>query len=85
MAQSRITILGLEQCAADACLLRLFEKVSVFDIAVVRVDDLFAVGRKSRCDRFGEDLNKLQQFLSTILGNFAVQDAIFSGIRVRVR
>ena len=28
-------------------------------IAVVHVDDIFAVGRKSRCDRFCEDLNKL--------------------------
>ena len=28
-------------------------------IAVVHVDDIFTVGRKDRCDRFGEDLNCL--------------------------
>ena len=49
---------GLEQCAADACVLRLIENGNVSDIAVVHVDDIFAVG-KERCDQFGEDLNRM--------------------------
>ena len=32
---------------------------SVSVIAVVHVDDIFAVGREDRCDRFCEDLNHL--------------------------
>ena len=56
---SRLKHLGFEQCAADACVFRLIECGSVVIFAVVHVDDIFAVGRKERCDRFCEDLNRL--------------------------
>ena len=56
---TRQKTLGFEQCAADACVLRLIENGNVSDIAVVHVDDIFAVGCKSRSDRFCEDLNKI--------------------------
>ena len=56
---TRVKTLGFEQCAADACVLRLIENGSVSAIAVVHVDDIFAVGRKRRCDRLCEGLNKL--------------------------
>ena len=55
----RIKSLGFEQSLADACVSRLIEAGSVSIIAVVHVDDIFAVGRKERCDRFCEDLNHL--------------------------
>ena len=55
----RMKILGFEQCLADACVLRLIEDGAVSIIAVVHVDDIFAAGLKSRCDRFCEDLNEL--------------------------
>ena len=55
----RMKSLGFEQCLADACVLRLMEEGSMSMIAVVHVDDIFTVGRKDRCDRFGEDLNCL--------------------------
>ena len=35
------------------------EAGSVFILAVVRVNDIFAVGRKERCERFCEDSNHL--------------------------
>ena len=35
------------------------EAGSVSIIAVVHVDDIFAVGRKEKCDRFCEDVNHL--------------------------
>ena len=41
------------------CVLRLIREGAVPVIAVVHVDGIFAVGRRSRCDRFYEDLNKL--------------------------
>ena len=28
-------------------------------ILVVHVDDIFAVGKKERCDQFGEDVNRM--------------------------
>ena len=49
--------LGFEQCAADACVMRLVEDGGVSVVVVVHVDDIFAIGRKSRCDKFGDDLN----------------------------
>ena len=55
----RLKSLGFEQSLADACVFRLIEAGSVAVIAVVCVDDIFAVGRKERCDRFCEDLNHL--------------------------
>ena len=51
--------LGFEQSLADACVMRLVESGSVSIVAVVHVDDIFAVGRKARCDQFYEDLNRL--------------------------
>ena len=42
----RLKSLGFEQTLADPCVFRLIEAGSVFIIAVVHVDDIFAVGRK---------------------------------------
>ena len=56
---SRMKSLGFEQCLADACFFRLIEDGVVSIIAVVHTDDIFAAGRKSRCDRFCDDLNRL--------------------------
>ena len=50
--------LGFEQCAADACVMRLVEDGVVSMVIVVHVDDIFSTGRKSRCDHFGRDLNQ---------------------------
>ena len=46
--------LGFESCAADACVMRLIEH----NVVVVHVDDIFSIGLKSRCDKFGVDLNR---------------------------
>ena len=51
--------LGFQQCLADACVFRLIEEGRVAIIAVVHVDDIFAVGLKSRCDVFRDELNRL--------------------------
>ena len=45
-------ILGFEQCPADACVMRSIESGSVSIVTVVHVDDIFAGGRKDRCDQF---------------------------------
>ena len=50
--------LGFESCAADACVLRLIEHNVVVIVVVVHVDDIFSIGLKSRCDKFGVDLNR---------------------------
>ena len=50
--------LGFEQCLADSCVFRLIEGGDVVLLLVVHVDDIFAVGKKERCDRFGEDLGR---------------------------
>ncbi|CAM9903911.1 unnamed protein product [Pylaiella littoralis] len=50
--------LGFEQCLVDTCVFRLIEDGCVVLILVVHVDDIFAVGERERCDRFGMDLNK---------------------------
>lgn len=50
--------LGFEQCEADACVMRLVEAGAVSIVVVVHVDDIFAMGLKSRCDKFCEDLNQ---------------------------
>ena len=39
--------------------MRLIESGSVSIVTVVHVDDMFAVGLKSRCDKFCADLNRL--------------------------
>ena len=49
--------LGFEQCEADACVMRLVEDGGVSVVVVVHVDDIFAIGGKSRCDKFGDDLD----------------------------
>ena len=49
--------LGFEQCEADACVMRLVEDGGVSVVVVVHVDDIFAIGRKSRCDKSGGDLD----------------------------
>ena len=50
--------LGFEQCMADVCIFRLIENGRVAITAVVHVDDIFAVGKKKRCDRLCADLNR---------------------------
>ena len=59
--------LGFESCAADACVMRLAEH-SVVVMAVVTVDDTFSIRLKSRCDKFGVDLNRYVPI--TNLGNY---------------
>ena len=51
--------LGFQQCLADACVFRFVEEGRVAIIAVVHVDDIFAVGLKSRCDVFRDELNRM--------------------------
>ena len=50
--------LGFEQCAADACVMRLMEKGAIAMVVVVHVDDIFSIGLKSRCEKFGRDLDE---------------------------
>ena len=50
--------LGFEQCLTDVRVFRLTEDGRVTIIAVVHVDDIFAVGWKERCDRLCADLNR---------------------------
>ena len=50
--------LGFESSAADACVMRLIEHNMVLMVVVVHVDDIFSIGLKSRCDKFGVDLNR---------------------------
>ena len=49
--------LGFEQCEADACVMRLVEDGGVSVIVVAHMNDIFAIGRKSRCDKFGDKLD----------------------------
>ena len=51
--------LVLEQCPADAVVMRLIESGFVSAVTVVHLDGIFAVGGWSRCDQFCEDLNRL--------------------------
>ena len=51
--------LGFEQSLEDACVVLLVESGTVSLVTVVHVDDIFAVGRRARCDQFCEDLNRL--------------------------
>ena len=51
--------LGFQQCLADACVFRLVEEGRAAIIAVVHVDDIFAVGLKSWCDVFRDELNRM--------------------------
>ena len=54
-----LNTLGFQQCLADACVFRLVEEGRIAIIAVVHVDDIFAVGLKSRCDVFRDELNRM--------------------------
>ena len=56
---SHMKSVGFEQNLENACVLRLVESGTVSMVTVVHVDDIFAVGRKTRCDQFCEDLNRL--------------------------
>ena len=56
---SHMKSLGFERSLADAGVLRLVESGTVSMVIVVHVGDIFAVGRKARCDQFCEDLNRL--------------------------
>ena len=47
------------QCLAYSCVFRLVEGGEVAMHLVVHVDDIFAVGKKERCDQFGKDLGRL--------------------------
>ena len=47
-----------EQYAADAYVMRLVEKGAIATVVVVHVDDIFSVGLKSRCEKFGRGLNE---------------------------
>ena len=47
---------GFEQCEVDACVIRLVEDGGASVVVVLHVDDIFAIGRKRRCDKFGDDL-----------------------------
>ena len=68
--------LGFEQSAADACVMCLVEDGVVSMVVVVHVDDIFSIGRKSRCDQFGRDLN--QYVPITILGELRLYAGRFS-------
>ena len=50
--------LRFEQCAAEACTMRLMEKGAIAMVAVVHVDGVFYIGLKSRREKFGMDLNE---------------------------
>ena len=50
--------LRFESCAVDACVMSLIEHSVVIMVVVVYVDDIFSIGLKSRCDKFGVDLNR---------------------------
>ena len=56
---SCLKTLGFQQRLADACVVRLVEEERVAIIADVHVDDIFAVGLKSRCDVFRDELNRI--------------------------
>ena len=47
------------QCLADSCVFRLVEGGKVAMYLVVHVDNIFAVGKKGRCDQFDKDLRRL--------------------------
>ena len=59
MLKKCLLALGFEQCLADSCVFRLIRGEIVVLILVVHVDDIFAVGKKERCDHLGEDLNRM--------------------------
>ena len=56
---SCLKTLGFQQCLANVCVFRLVEEGRAAIIAVLHVDDIFAVGLKSRCDVFRDELNRM--------------------------
>ena len=56
---SCLKTLGFQQYLADACVFRLAEEGRVATIAVVHVNGIFAVGLKSRCDVFRDELKRM--------------------------
>ena len=50
--------LGFGQCVTDVCVFRLIKDRRVTITAVVRVDEILAVGRKERCHRLCADINQ---------------------------
>ena len=78
--------LSFEKRAADARVMRLVEDGVVSMVVVVHMDDIFSLGRKSRCDQFERDLN--QYVPITNLGELrlhAVAGFLASSIRGRSR
>lgn len=61
-------LLGFIRCAADTCVFRLIEDGKVVITVVVHVHDLFAAGKRDRCDQFGIDLGEMVPV--KILGEF---------------
>ena len=51
--------LGVQQCLAYACVFRLVGEGRIATIAIVHVDDIFAVRLKSRCDVFRDESNRI--------------------------
>ena len=56
---SCLKTLGFQQCLANVSVFRLVEEGRAAIIAVLHVDDIFAVGLKSRCDVFRDELNRM--------------------------
>ena len=57
---SWLKTLGFQQCLADTCVFRLDEEGHITIIAIVHhVDDIFAVGLKSRGDVFRYELDRM--------------------------
>ena len=54
-----LNTLGFQQCLADAYVFRLVKEGRIASIAVVHVDDIFAVEFKSRCYVFRDELNRM--------------------------
>ena len=76
--------LGFESSAADACVMRLIEHSVVVMVVGIHVDDIFSIGLKSRCDKFGVDLNHYVPIMN--LGNyFGTQVACFPVTRCWTR
>ena len=68
---------------ADICVFRLIENGRVAITVVVHVDDIFAVGKKERCDRLCADLNRTIPVKN--LGDLnGMEDADTRGIAKRV-
>ena len=53
-----VKCLGFEQCAADACIMRLVEKGAIVMAVVGHVDGIFSYGLKSRREKSIRDLNE---------------------------